>query len=103
MKALTIKSVCDLINNIFPKNITFKDYNSGVLDLTNECDEFFNQLKDLLNVDEKSRETILTARAQIKEFLNTIKSEDKIEKRELINELLTLLDQKLDDLAGFAD
>lgn len=99
MKALTIKSVCDLINNIFPKNINFKDYNSGVLDLTNEVDEFFNQLKDLLGVDEETRETILTARAKIKEFLNTIKSEDKIEKRELINELLTLLDEKLGDLA----
>jgi len=99
MEVFTIKKVCDLINNIFPKNITFKDYNSGVLDLTNEVDEFFNKLKDLLGVDEDSRETILMARAKIKEFLNTIKSKDKIDNRELINELLITLDQKLDDLA----
>ena len=100
MEVFTIKKVCDLINNIFPKNITFKDYNSGVLDLTNEVDEFFNKLKDLLGVDEDSRETILMARAKIKEFLNTIKSKDKIDNRELINELLITLDQKLDDLAA---
>lgn len=42
MEVLTIKKVCDLINNIFPKNINIKDYNSGALDLTNEVDEFFN-------------------------------------------------------------
>jgi hypothetical protein len=71
-----------------------------VLDLTNEVDEFFNQLKDLLGVDEDSRETILKARAKIKEFLNTIKSKDKIDNKELINELLITLDQKLDDLAA---
>ena len=100
MEVLTIGKVCDLINNIFPKNINIKDYNSGVLDLTNEVDEFFNQLKDLLGVDEDSRETILMARAKIKEFLNTIKSKDKIDNKELINELLILLDQKLDDLAA---
>jgi hypothetical protein len=39
------------------------------------------------------------ARAKIKESLNTIKSKDKIDNRELINELLITLDQKLDDLA----
>ena len=100
MEVFTTKKVCDLINNIFPKNITFKDYKSGVLDLTNEVDEFFNKLKDLLGVDEDSRETILMARAKIKEFLNTIKSKDKIDNRELINELLITLDQKLDDLAA---
>jgi len=100
MEVLTIRKVCDLINNIFPKNINIKDYNSGVLDLTNEVDEFFNQLKDLLGVDEDSRETILMARAKIKEFLNTIKSKDKIDNKELINELLITLDQKLDDLAA---
>jgi hypothetical protein len=99
MEVLTIRKVGDLINNIFPKNINIKDYNSGVLDLTNEVDEFFNQLKDLLGVDEDSRETILKARAKIKEFLNTIKSKDKIDNKELINELLITLDQKLDDLA----
>jgi hypothetical protein len=99
MAVLTINKICDLINNIFPKNITFKDYNSGMLDLTNEVDKFFNKLKDLLGVDEDSRETILMARAKIKEFLNTIKSKDKIDNRELINELLITLDQKLDDLA----
>jgi hypothetical protein len=99
MEVLTINKICDLINNIFPKNITFKDYNSGMLDLTNEVDKFFNKLKDLLGVDEDSRETILMARAKIKEFLNTIKSKDKIDNRELINELLITLDQKLDDLA----
>jgi hypothetical protein len=100
MEVLTINKICDLINNIFPKNITFKDYNSGMLDLTNEVDKFFNKLKDLLGVDEDSRETILMARAKIKEFLNTIKSKDKIDNRELINELLITLDQKLDDLAA---
>jgi len=100
MEVLTIRKVVDLINNIFPKNINIKDYNSGVLDLTNEVDEFFNQLKDLLGVDEDSRETILKARAKIKEFLNTIKSKDKIDNKELINELLITLDQKLDDLAA---
>ena len=100
MEVLTINKVSDLINNIFPKNITFKDYNSGALDLTNEVDEFFNKLKDLLGVDEDSRETILMARTKIKEFLNTIKSKDKIDNRELINELLITLDQKLDDLAA---
>jgi dsDNA-binding SOS-regulon protein len=99
MEVLTINKICDLINNIFPKNITFKDYNSGMLDLTNEVDKFFNKLKDLLGVDEDSRETILMARAKIKESLNTIKSKDKIDNRELINELLITLDQKLDDLA----
>ena len=41
------------------------------------------------------------ARTKIKEFLNTIKSKNKIEIRELINELLTLLDQNLDELAKF--
>jgi hypothetical protein len=100
MEVLTINKICDLINNIFPKNITFKDYNSGMLDLTNEVDKFFNRLKDLLGVDEDSRETILMARVKIKEFLNTIKSKDKIDNRELINELLITLDQKLDDLAA---
>jgi len=100
MEVPTIEKVCDLINNIFPKNINIKDYNSGVLDLTNEVDEFFNQLKDLLGVDEDSRETILMARAKIKEFLNTIKFKDKINNKELINELLITLDQKLDDLAA---
>jgi hypothetical protein len=85
MEVLIINKVCDLINNIFPKNITFKDYNSGMLDLTNEVDKFFNKLKDLLGVDEDSRETILMARVKIKESLNTIKSKDKIDNRELIN------------------
>ena len=100
MEVLTIKKICDLINNIFPKNITLKNYNSGVLDLTDAVDEFFNQLKVLLGVNEDSRETILMARAKIKEFLNTIKSKDKIDNIELINELLITLDQKLDDLAA---
>ena len=100
MEVLTIKKICDLINNIFPKNINIKDYNSGVLDLTNEVDEFFYQLKDLLGVDEDSRETILMARAKIKEFINNIKSKDKIDNRELVNELLSLVDQKLDDLTA---
>ena len=100
MEVLTIKKICDLINNIFPKNINIKDYNSAAFDLTNEVDKFFNQLKDLLGVDEDSRETILMSRAKIKEFLNTIKSKDKIDNKELINELLITLDQKLDDLAA---
>lgn len=100
MELLTIKKICDLINNIFPKNINIKDYNSAAFDLTNEIDKFFNQLKDLLGVDEDSRETILMARAKIKEFINNIKSKDKIDNRELVNELLSLVDQKLDDLAA---
>lgn len=100
MEVLTIKKICDLINNIFPKNINIKDYNSAAFDLTNEIDKFFNQLKDLLGVDEDSRETILMARAKIKEFINNIKSKDKIDNRELVNELLSLVDQKLDDLAA---
>lgn len=100
MEVLTIKKIYDLINNIFPKNINIKDYNSAALDLTNEIDKFFNQLKDLLGVDEDSRETILMARAKIKEFINNIKSKDKIDNRELVNELLSLVDQKLDDLAA---
>ena len=100
MEVLTIKKICDLINNIFPKNINIKDYNSAAFDLTNEIDKFFNQLKDLLGVDENSRETILMARAKIKEFINNIKSKDKIDNRELVNELLSLVDQKLDDLAA---
>ena len=100
MEVLTIKKIYDLINNIFPKNIYIKDYNSAALDLTNEIDKFFNQLKDLLGVDEDSRETILMARAKIKEFINNIKSKDKIDNRELVIELLSLVDQKLDDLAA---
>ena len=100
MEVFTTKKVCDLINNIFPKNINIKDYNSGTFDLTKEVDEFFNQLKDLLDVDEDSRETILMARAKIKEFINNIKSKDKIDNRELVNELVSLVDQKLDDLAA---
>ena len=98
MEVLTIEKVCDLINNIFPKNITIKEYLSETLDLGNEGDEFDGQIKYLLGVDEDSRETILMAKAKIKEFLNTIKSKDKIEKRELINYLLTLLIERLDDL-----
>jgi hypothetical protein len=101
MEVLTIEKVSDLINNIFPKNITIKEYLSGTLDLSKEVDEFRGQIKYLLGVDEDSRETILMARTKIKEFLNTIKSKNKIEKRELINELLTLLDQNLDELAKF--
>ena len=101
MEVLTIEKVSDLINNIFPKNITIKVYLSGTFDLSKEVDEFRGQIKYLLGVDEDSRETILMARTKIKEFLNTIKSKNKIERSELINELLTLLDQNLDELAKF--
>lgn len=54
----------------------------------------------MLGVDEDSRESILMARAKIKEFINNIKSKDKIDNRELVNELLSLVDQKLDHLAA---
>ena len=40
MEVLTINKVSDLINNIFPKNITIKEYLSGTLDLSKEVDEF---------------------------------------------------------------
>ena len=39
MEVFTIKKICDLINNIFPKNINIKDYNSAAFDLTNEIDK----------------------------------------------------------------
>jgi len=44
MEVLTINKVSDLINNIFPKNITIKEYLSETLNLCKDGNKFERQI-----------------------------------------------------------
>ena len=44
MEVLTIEKVSDLINNIFPKNITIKEYLSETHDLCKDGNKFERQI-----------------------------------------------------------
>jgi len=92
------KKIIETFDFNIPKAVSFESYNSGTLDLTSEGDEFDGSIRELLGVDESDQKTIDNAIQRIQEVINDIKTNESIDRKELVIEFLEILVEKLNDL-----
>ena len=92
------KKIIETFDLNIPKSISIESYNSGTLDLTSEGDEFDGSIRELLGVDESDQTTIDNAIQRIQEVINNIKTNESIDRKDLVIEFLEILVEKLNDL-----
>ena len=92
------KKIIETFDLNIPQSVTFESYNSGTLDLTSEGDEFDGSIRELLGVGESDQTTIDNAIQRIQEVINDIKTNESIDRKELVIEFLEILVEKLNDL-----
>ena len=92
------KNILNFFKNNFPENITLEIIQSDTIDITDQADNFEADLKEFLDIDEDTKESIEQAKSKIKEIITEFKSDDNIERKDLLIYFLEVFDEKLEDL-----